>query len=314
MSSEDLAYLRGAITALPTPFRDGVIDLEALDRLVQHQARQRTTAVVVGGATGEGWSLEVDEVGQLVARTVASAEESSDYRLRVIFGVTEVSSERAARVARNAALAGADALLVSAPPFAMPDVKGVIAHLRQILDALPSDLPLITINEPERTGTDLDPEALKEILERVPEVAAHCEAGGRPTRARTLAAELSIPLLAGEDRMIGPMIRNGAQGAITVVGNLVPGEVASFIEATRADDPEGRRAGTQARAAHRRPAHHDQPRAHQGCPRCPRGGAERRASAPPAPRHPPAHRLGAVSDPGAAADPHLSEALSGRRP
>ena len=238
MSSEDLAYLRGAITALPTPFRDGVIDLEALDRLVQHQARQRTTAVVVGGATGEGWSLEVDEVGQLVARTVASAEESSDYRLRVIFGVTEVSSERAARVARNAALAGADALLVSAPPFAMPDVKGVIAHLRQILDALPSDLPLITINEPERTGTDLDPEALKEILERVPEVAAHCEAGGRPTRARTLAAELSIPLLAGEDRMIGPMIRNGAQGAITVVGNLVPGEVASFIEATRADDPE----------------------------------------------------------------------------
>jgi len=238
LSSEDLAYLRGAITALPTPFRDGVIDLEALDRLVQHQARQRTTAVVVGGATGEGWSLEVDEVGQLVARTVASAEESSDYRLRVIFGVTEVSSERAARVARNAALAGADALLVSAPPFAMPDVKGVIAHLRQILDALPSDLPLITINEPERTGTDLDPEALKEILERVPEVAAHCEAGGRPTRARTLAAELSIPLLAGEDRMIGPMIRNGAQGAITVVGNLVPGEVASFIEATRADDPE----------------------------------------------------------------------------
>ena len=57
------------------------------------------TSIVVGGATGEGWSLEVDEVGQLVARAVAGAEENSDYRLRVIFGVTEVSSERAAKVA-----------------------------------------------------------------------------------------------------------------------------------------------------------------------------------------------------------------------
>ena len=64
MSDGDLAFLKGAITALPTPFRDGVLDLQAVDRLVQHQARQRTTAIVVGGATGEGWSLEVDEVGQ----------------------------------------------------------------------------------------------------------------------------------------------------------------------------------------------------------------------------------------------------------
>ncbi len=238
MSDGDLSYLSGAITALPTPFRDGVLDLPAVDRLVQHQARQRTTAIVVGGATGEGWSLEVDEVGQLVARAVAGAEENSDYRLRVIFGVTEASSERAAKVARNAALAGADALLVSAPPFALPDAKGVAAHLRHVLDALPSELPLITVNEPERTGTDLGPEALKEIVERVPEVVAHCEAIGRPTRARTLAAELPVPLLAGDDRMIGPMMRNGAQGAINVVGNLVPGEVARFIEAARADDPE----------------------------------------------------------------------------
>ena len=238
MTDGDLAFLKGAITALPTPFRDGVLDLQAVDRLVQHQARQRTTAIVVGGATGEGWSLEVDEVGQLVARAVACAEDNSDYRLRVLFGVTEISSERAAKVARNAALAGADALLVSAPPFALPDVKGITAHLQHILDALPSELPLITVNEPERTGSDLGPQALKEIVERIPEVAAHCEAVGRPTRARTLAGELPIPLLAGDDRMIGPMIRNGAQGAITVVGNLVPGEVARFIEAARDDDPE----------------------------------------------------------------------------
>ena len=45
-------------------------------------------------------------------------------------------------------------------------------------------------------------------------------------------------MLAGDDRLVGPMVRNGAVGAITVVGNLVPGEVAAFLEAARADDGE----------------------------------------------------------------------------
>lgn len=238
MIDGELAYLGGAITALPTPFRDGVLDLPGLDRLVQHQARQRTSAIVVGGTTGEGWALQVDEVGQLVARATAGAEVSSDYRLRVIFGVTEASSERAATVARNAALAGADALLVSAPPFTLPGTAGVVEHLESIRGALPSELPMIIVNEPERTGTDLTAEAVTRIVRSVPDVVAHCEAMGRPARARTLAEELPVPLLAGDDRLVGPMVRNGAVGAITVVGNLVPGEVAAFLEAARADDGE----------------------------------------------------------------------------
>lgn len=238
MTEEDLGYLHGAVTALPTPFRDGVLDLQGLDALVQHQARQRTSAIVVGGATGEGWSLEVDEIGQLVARAVAGAAERSDYRLRVLFGVSEASTERAATVARNAAVAGADALLISAPPYVLPDPRGMIEHLRRIQDALPSELPMVTLNEPERTGTDLTPEALASIVDAVPSVVAHCEAVGRPARARTLAGELSVPLLAGDDRLIGPMVRAGAVGAVTVVGNLVPGELASFLEAARADSPE----------------------------------------------------------------------------
>ena len=74
------------------------------------------------------------------------------------------------------------------------------------------------------------------IHDAVPTLAAHCEGVGRPARARGLAVEIPVPLLAGDDRMIGPFLRNGAVGAITVIGNLVPAEVARFVAAVLAND------------------------------------------------------------------------------
>ena len=172
MSAEDESFLRGAITALPTPFRDGVIDLIGLDRLVQHQARHDMTAIVVGGATGEGWSLDTDEVGQLVARAAQAAANGSRYRLHVIAGVCEIDSRRAARLAKHAALAGADAILASAPAFAHASKCGVVRHVRTIADALPSPLPIVLVNEPTRTGSDLTPKVIGRIHQAVPTLAA----------------------------------------------------------------------------------------------------------------------------------------------
>ena len=221
MTEEDLGYLHGAVTALPTPFRDGVLDLQGLDALVQHQARQRTSAIVVGGATGEGWSLEVDEIGQLVARAVAGAAERSDYRLRVLFGVSEASTERAATGARNAAVAGADALLIRRPSSRSPgDDRAPAPDPGRAAERAPHR----DAQRAGRTGTDLTPEALASIVDAVPSVVAHCEAVGRPAAGPGRGALRSPPRRGRPpDRSDGP---GGAVGAVTVVGNLVPGELA----------------------------------------------------------------------------------------
>ncbi|MEM9800241.1 MAG: dihydrodipicolinate synthase family protein [Planctomycetota bacterium] len=236
--SDPAAFARGAITSLPTPFRDGVIDLVGLDRLVQHQARHPVSAIVVGGATGEGWSLDADEVGQLVARASETAAEHSRYRIHVVAGICEADSQRAARLARHAALAGADALLVGAPPFVRPSKTGLVRHVRTIADGLAAPLPIVLVNEPPRTGSDLTPAVVERICESVESVVAHCEGIGRPSRARGLAEDLPVPLLAGDDRLLGPYLRGGAVGAITTIGNLVPGEVVRLVEAIRSEDSE----------------------------------------------------------------------------
>ncbi|MEM9382631.1 MAG: dihydrodipicolinate synthase family protein, partial [Planctomycetota bacterium] len=226
MSADALAFLRGAVTAVPTPFQDGELDLAGLDRLVRHQAMQRAAAVVVGGATGEGWSLSPDEMARLAGRAVETATEHARGPMRVLAGVCEVDSRRAARLARQAAAVGADGLVVSAPSFARPSKTGLVRHVRTIADGLPHELPIVLVNEPSRTATDLTPKVVERAHLAVPSVVALCEGVGRPSRVRGLAEELPVPLLSGDDRMLGPFLRGGAVGAITVVGNLVPGEVA----------------------------------------------------------------------------------------
>ncbi|MGB2789369.1 MAG: dihydrodipicolinate synthase family protein, partial [Dokdonella sp.] len=62
--------LSGSICALATPFRNTDLDLEAFGRLIEYQIAGGTSAVVVAGSTGEGASLEADELVRLLEHAV----------------------------------------------------------------------------------------------------------------------------------------------------------------------------------------------------------------------------------------------------
>lgn len=221
---------RGSIVALPTPFAGGAVDLDAVDRLVEFQVRARTAAIALGGATGEGWSLSLDETAQLVSRAVEAAAHHSHFAMRVVLCLSEPDSRRAARHAAQAAHAGIDGLFVGAPPFVRGGVDGVARHLEEILGRLPHDLPIALQNEPARTGDDVTADASERLAREFPQIVAHCEGIGVPGRARRLARELDLDVLCGDDRMIGPFVRGGAVGALNAVGNLVPAEVRRLID------------------------------------------------------------------------------------
>jgi 4-hydroxy-tetrahydrodipicolinate synthase len=63
----------GSMTALATPFRDGVIDEPAFVRLCERQIARGTTALVVCGSTGEAASLSTDEQASLIRLAVTTA-------------------------------------------------------------------------------------------------------------------------------------------------------------------------------------------------------------------------------------------------
>ena len=221
--------LEGSIVAMPTTFSNGALQLRDLDDLVRFQSRQLTSGILLGGSVGEGWALSLEELGRLVGRASESAARYSNFRLHVYAGIADIDTRAARDAAVTAAHAGAEALFLSAPPFVRPSVSGLIRHFDYIAAGVPEGLPLVLVNSPQRTGTDLAPAMVRQIIEAVPRIVAHCEGVGHATRARSLAAELPVPLLCGDDRMIGPYVRNGAVGAVSVVGGLVPAEVARLV-------------------------------------------------------------------------------------
>lgn len=221
---------------MPTTFCDGALQLRDLDDLIRFQSRQATTGILLGGSVGEGWALSLDELGRLVGRAAESAAKYSNFRLHVYAGITNIDTRQARSAAVTAAHAGAEALFLSPPSFARPSLTGLIRHFDYIAEGLPEDLPMVIVNSPRRTGTDLNPEMVCQLIDAVPKISAHCEGLGQAARARSLASELPVPVLCADDRMIGPYVRNGAVGAVSVVGGLVPAEVARLVlEAQRED-------------------------------------------------------------------------------
>ena len=232
---------QGSIVALPTPFMDGGLDIRSVGRLVEFHACFESDALLLGGTVGEGWSLSLDESAQLVARAAETAADRTRCTMSVLFGVVEIDSRRAARMAEQAALAGADGIVIGAPPLVRADARDLARHIEEILERLPEGLPVMLHNEPNRTGTDIPPEVLTELAAGLPSLRAHCEGVGFAGRARSLPARLAeagLATLTSDDRMIGPFSRAGAVGAITTVANLVPGECARCSRASSATDPD----------------------------------------------------------------------------
>ena len=103
--SEDFS---GLSVAIITPFRDGQIDIEALQRNIEFQIEAGTTCLCPVGTTGECPTLSHPEHERVIAATV----EAAGGRIKVMAGTGSNSTEEALRLTRWAAKRGADAAAV----------------------------------------------------------------------------------------------------------------------------------------------------------------------------------------------------------
>ncbi len=237
---------RGVLVPLPTPFRDGSVDHEAFDGLLQFHQRRATAGVVVCDVTGEGPTLTREERAALVARAVettrrlggdgprkrATRTKGAAGKLAVLAAVGTSDTRTTCEHARDAVFAGVDALHVITPPYVRPSQLGLLRHLRAIAEAA-SDAPLVLVNDPERTGLDLEPTALRDLTRLVPSIRAVVEVTRNPARVRRAGDVLKVPIIAGDDRVLGPFAAAGAAGALSIVANLVPDEVDLLFDAAR---------------------------------------------------------------------------------
>lgn len=210
------ALFYGSGVALVTPFSGGRIDLGALEALIHWQIDMLTDAIIVLGTTGEPCTIAPMERAALIERAVSCVAG----RVPLIVGAGANDTRTAIACAEQAQALGADGLLVVTPYYNKASREGLLAHYWAIADSV--DIPIIAYNVPSRTGMNMPPEVVAELLKH-PMIRGVKEASGDIRQMQRLAALCpGAAIYAGNDDQAYAMMALGARGVISVVANVLP--------------------------------------------------------------------------------------------
>ena len=230
------ARFSGSMTALVTPYRDGQIDTDALDRLVEMQIAGGTSALVPCGSTGESATLSHAEHAEVVRLVVRMTKG----RLPIIAGTGSNSTTEAIALTKAAKEAGADAALLISPYYNKPTQEGIYQHYRHIAEA--TRFPLIVYNIPGRTGSKIEAITIARLAE-LDEIIGLKEATGSLDEVQEVLRLCGdrIEVYSGDDSLTLPVMAVGGCGVISVVANILPKESAAVTTAMlRGDLPKAR--------------------------------------------------------------------------
>ena len=222
----------GLSVAITTPFRDGQIDYPVLREQIEFQIAAGTNCLCPVGTTGESPTISHDEHDRIIATVV----EMAGRRIKVMPGTGSNSTAEALRLTKWAAKCGADAALVVAPYYNKPTQEGFYQHFKALAEAV--DLPICVYNIPGRTGKNIEPETIARMAE-LPNIAMVKEATGSMDQASQVLALTDLTVLSGDDSLTLPLLSIGGRGVISVVGNIVPGDMLSLLKAFEAGDLAG---------------------------------------------------------------------------
>ena len=219
-----MSVFQGSAVAIITPFRNGTVDLTAFTRLIELQIASGTDAIVVCGTTGESSTMTVDErlsVIQFVVERVGG-------RIPVIAGTGGNCTATVIESSRATEAIGVDGLLVVTPYYNKTSQAGLIAHYMAVADSV--DLPIITYNVPSRTGVNILPATMAELLKHE-NIVGTKEASGNIEQIVNLAALCpDCDIYAGNDDHVLPILSIGGKGVISTIANVMPDAMHSLCE------------------------------------------------------------------------------------
>jgi len=208
----------GSMVAVATPmFKDGSIDYESYEKLIEFHIENKTDALVPVGTTGESATLDHKEH----CRVVSFVVDKVSNRIPVIAGTGANSTSEAISLTKYAYEAGADGCLSVTPYYNKPTQEGLYQHFKAIAEAVP--VPLIPYNVPGRTSCDMLPETVERFLD-IKNIVAIKEAIGDLDRIKQLVdiCGEKINILSGDDFTAKDALLLGGKGVITVTGNIAP--------------------------------------------------------------------------------------------
>lgn len=211
-----LERLVGVWNIVPTPFADDEeLDLPSLRTLTDFVVGSGVDGMTILGILGEGAKLSDRERTAIIETTL----EQTAGRLPVCVTVSAASTHRAIEYAREAVAAGAQSLMLAAPPLSRPNEDAVRRHYLGVCGAV--DVPIVVQDHPPSSGVWMSAEFLGRLAREAPALAVIKleEEPTAPKVSRLLAANPDLRVLGGlGGEMLIEELRRGAVGTMTGFG------------------------------------------------------------------------------------------------
>lgn len=224
--------INGILVPIVTPFdNNGDVDTETLTTLVESFIDKGVVGIVACGTTGEYYTFS-DAERELVLTTIA---EVAAGKATLVAGINSLSTDHSIELAKQAKELGYDGLMLSAPPYSLPEQDGVIAHFEKVADA--SDLPIVMYNFPDRVGVSIEFDTVAHLAKH-PNIVGVKESSGDFSHAlRLLQANFdNFDVVCGCDDQPVDFFFWGAKSWIAGAANVFPAEQVALFNASQQGD------------------------------------------------------------------------------
>ena len=207
----------GSIPALITPFKEGSVDYNSFNKIIEWSIREGSHGFVPCGTTGESPTLNHEEHKKVVEECIRIV----DKRVPIIAGTGSNSTQEAIEFTSHAEKSGANAALIVTPYYNKPTQEGLYKHFESISNN--TSLPIIIYNIPGRSVVDMSIETMNE-LSKISNIIGVKDATNdlfRPLLTRTKIKK-DFCYLSGEDGTAIPYLAQGGHGCISVTANIAP--------------------------------------------------------------------------------------------
>ena len=206
---------KGTDIALITPFKqDQTVDVEALNKIVNHVVDNGADFLVVLGTTSEAPTLTAEEK-KLVINTILK---TNNNRLPILLGMGGNNTQAVIDAIKAQDFTGIQGILSVVPYYNKPNQRGMKAHFEAIADASP--VPVVVYNVPGRVGVNLQAATCVDLANH-PNIIAVKEASGNLQQIMEILRDkpADFDVLSGDDGITQPLMALGAQGVISVAAN-----------------------------------------------------------------------------------------------
>lgn len=216
--------IKGVITALATPFKNGEVDEASFIKLLRQQMEQKIDGVVVNGTTGESPTLTSSEVKRLFEIT----KNETGGKVPLIVGTGSNSTADTCEFTKEVCSWKPDAVLAVVPYYNRPPQRGLIAHFTSVANV--SKAPVILYNVPSRTVAALEVNTIGELSKHA-NILGIKEASGNMEMVQEMQKVVAkdFVLLSGDDLTSIDFCARGGHGVISVSSHIIGAEMKSYL-------------------------------------------------------------------------------------